>query len=202
MLSNLEVAMKRKSRNLINICLLISICVLIAVVVINILWDTRPRFLDASIGQILSTIVVILFSYFLVQLRTDDRKQADITGKVIEKAEQAYSEYVNSITKVIEVQKASPYNGKGMDFSRKQMLSQKKKLDAYVSLLKDLRSTSKYTSTHSQLTNELSQYHELFESLPVSGESEINPDLLVQLENKENLVMIKFVMLYTEAYNQ
>ena len=82
------------------------------------------------------------------------------------------------------------------------MLSQKKKLDAYVSLLKDLQSTSKYTSTHSQLTNELSQYHELFESLPVSGESEINPDLLVQLENKENLVMIKFVMLYTEAYNQ
>lgn len=172
----------------------------VALIAINFVWKSRPDFFKLSADKMLSTVIVIVFSYFFVQLRTDDRKLADVAGKVIEKTEKTFYDYNESVLKMVQCQKATAFDATAMENVRKTMLSQKKKVDSYVSMLKELRSSGKYDEVYHQLQNMLKEYHELVESFPVSNAQPITSEMEVQLSNKENNVTIQLVALYTEAY--
>ena len=183
-----------------RIALVVFGIVWIALIVINLVWHSRPDFFDVSAGQMLSTIVVIIFSYFFVQLRTDDRKLADVAGKVIEKTEKAFDDYHTSVEVVIQRLKDTSFDPNAVEIARKKMLSEKKKVDSHVSMLKELRPSQRYAEIYTQLQNGLKEYHEMVESLPVSNAEPITATMETQLANKVNNVVIQLVSLYTETY--
>ena len=166
----------------------------IALLMANLFVSELPAFYQSSANTLLSSLIVLVVSYWLVQDRIDSRKTDDVVTNILDRAENAFKEYsyqVNCMIDAIEGTSIASIN-----IERQKMLSCKQKLDSHIDLLGKMRSSKEYKHDFKALREAIKKYHVKIEMLPIVGNDKIPANQKNSIMSLSNKTSTKFATLY------
>lgn len=166
----------------------------VALLILNLFFSNLPEFYHASANSLLSSLIVLVVSYWLVQNRIDSRKTDDVVTNILKRSEDAFKECTYQAKCMIDAIEGT--DRAAINNERQKLLSCKQKLDSHIDLLGKMRSNREYINEYEVLRKTIRKYHEKIEALPITDNHKISSNQKNIIESLSNKISTKFAVLY------